>query len=87
MQKCKSCEITAIASRDLEKARAAAKKLGIPKAYGSYDELLADKEIDAIYNPLPTTCTFPGRSSAWRLESTFFAKSPSALIRRMQPRF
>jgi len=53
MQRCKSCEIAAIASRDLEKARAAAKKLGIPKAYGSYEELLADREIDAIYNPLP----------------------------------
>lgn len=53
MQKCKSCEIDAIASRDLEKARSAAKQLGIPKAYGSYEELLADEEIDAIYNPLP----------------------------------
>jgi predicted dehydrogenase len=46
-------EIEAIASRDLKKAEEAAKKLGIPKAYGSYEELLADKEIEAIYNPLP----------------------------------
>ena len=46
-------EIAAIASRDLKKAEEAAKKLGIPKAYGSYEELLADKEIEAIYNPLP----------------------------------
>lgn len=47
------CEITAIASRSLEKARAAATQLHIPKAYGSYEELLADPEIDAIYNPMP----------------------------------
>lgn len=46
-------EITAIASRDLAKAERAARELGIPKAYGSYDELLADPEIEAIYNPLP----------------------------------
>ena len=46
-------EITAIASRDLAKAQSAAKELNIPRAYGSYDELLADSEIEAIYNPLP----------------------------------
>jgi predicted dehydrogenase len=46
-------EITAIASRDLSKAQAAASQLNIPKAYGSYDELLADPEIEAVYNPLP----------------------------------
>lgn len=46
-------EISAIASRDLAKAERAARELGIPKAYGSYDELLADPEIEAIYNPLP----------------------------------
>jgi len=46
-------EVTAIASRDRAKADAAAAKLGIPKAYGSYDELLADPDLDAIYIPLP----------------------------------
>lgn len=46
-------EVVAIASRDLARARAAADTLGIAKAYGSYEELLADPEIDAIYNPLP----------------------------------
>ncbi len=46
-------EVTAIASRDQAKAEAAAAKLGLPKAYGSYDELLDDPDIDAIYNPLP----------------------------------
>jgi predicted dehydrogenase len=53
MQPGPSSEIVAIASRDLEKARRAAAALGIPKAYGSYEELLADPEIEAVYNPLP----------------------------------
>jgi predicted dehydrogenase len=46
-------EVAAIASRDLAKAQQAADALGIPTAYGSYEELLADPNIDAIYNPLP----------------------------------
>ena len=46
-------ELVAVASRDLAKARAFADELNIPRAYGSYEELLADPEIDAIYNPLP----------------------------------
>jgi predicted dehydrogenase len=44
---------TAIASRSLENAEAAAGKLGIPRAYGSYGELLEDPEIEAVYIPLP----------------------------------
>lgn len=47
------CDIVAIASRDLGKAQQAANALGIPKAYGSYEDLLADPEIEAVYNPLP----------------------------------
>lgn len=46
-------EITAIASRDYMKAKKTAEKLGIPVAYGSYEELLADPTIDAVYIPLP----------------------------------
>jgi predicted dehydrogenase len=46
-------QIVAIASRDLSKAQQAAEQLGIPKAYGSYEDLLADPEVEAIYNPLP----------------------------------
>lgn len=53
MQKGKFCEISAIASRDLEKARHAAESLNIPKFYGSYEELLNDSEIEAVYIPLP----------------------------------
>jgi predicted dehydrogenase len=53
MQRGRSSRVVAIASRDLAKARAAADALGIHRAYGSYEELLADPEIEAIYNPLP----------------------------------
>jgi predicted dehydrogenase len=59
MQKCVQCEVTAIASRDLGRAQQAAAKLGIPTAYGSYEELLADPAIDAIYNPLPNHMHVP----------------------------
>lgn len=53
MQQGTFCEVTAIASRDSEIVKVAAESLGIPKFYGSYEKLLADEEIDAIYNPLP----------------------------------
>ena len=53
MQQGQFCEIAAIASRGIDRAQAAADELGIPKAYGSYEELLADPDIDAINNPLP----------------------------------
>jgi predicted dehydrogenase len=59
MQRAEHVEIAAIASRDLTKARAAAEQLGIPQAYGSYEELLADPSIDAIYNPLPNHLHVP----------------------------
>ena len=46
-------QVLAICSRDAQSARSVADSLGIERAYGSYDELLADPDIDAIYNPLP----------------------------------
>ena len=59
MQRGEWCEISAVASRDLKRAQEAAAQLGIPKAYGSYEELLADPEIEAIYNPLPNHLHVP----------------------------
>ena len=53
MQRGSRTEIAGLASRDEATARRVAGELGIPKAYGSYEELLADPDIDAIYNPLP----------------------------------
>lgn len=55
IQKGKNCEVAAVASRSLDKAKAYAADRNIPKAYGSYEELLADPTIDAIYNPLPNS--------------------------------
>lgn len=53
MQQSALCDIVAIASRDLGQAREVAAKLEIPVVYGSYEELLSDPEIDAVYIPLP----------------------------------
>jgi len=50
---CEHAELYAIASRDAERARAAAAKLGIPHAYSTYEELLADPAVDVVYIPLP----------------------------------
>jgi predicted dehydrogenase len=64
MQRGEVSEIFAIASRDVEKARVAAEDLNIPQAYGSYEELLADPRIEAIYNPLPNEFHVP-----WTIEA------------------
>ena len=69
MQKGEYCEITAIASRNLDKAQTAAGQLGIPKAYGSYEELLVDPEVDAVYNPLPNHLHVP-----WSIKAIEAAK-------------
>jgi predicted dehydrogenase len=59
MQKGEWSEVAAIASRDLCRAEDAARKLGVAKAYGSYEELLADPSIEAVYNPLPNDLHVP----------------------------
>ena len=71
--------VTAIASRDLSKARDAAKKLGIDKAYGSYDELLADDDVDIIYNPLPNHLHVPWSINAARAGKHVLCEKPIAL--------
>ncbi len=59
MQQGEFTEVTAISSRNLDSAQAAAAQLGIPKSYQSYDALLADPDVDAIYNPLPNPFHVP----------------------------
>ena len=59
MQRGEWSQVTAIASRDLQKAQRTAEQLGIPKAYGSYEELLLDSEVEAVYNPLPNHMHVP----------------------------
>jgi predicted dehydrogenase len=53
MQKGEYCDVRAIASRDARRAREAAKRMGIRHAFGSYEELLTAKDIEAVYIPLP----------------------------------
>lgn len=72
-------EVVAIASRDLGKARAAADTLGIPKAYGSYEELFADPDIDAIYNPLPNHLHVPMTVAAAKAGKHVLCEKPIAL--------
>src|SRR6266576_6513579 len=79
MQKGEWSEITAIASRDLKKAKEAARKLGIPKAYGSYEELLADTEIEAVYNPLPNHMHVPWSMRAAEAGKHVLCEKPLAL--------
>lgn len=69
----------AIASRDLAKARDAANRLGIPKAYGSYEELLADADVEAIYNPLPNHLHVPWTIRAAEAGKHVLCEKPIAL--------
>ncbi len=79
MQQGKYCEVTAIASRDLAKAQAEAKQLGIPRVFGSYEELLADPHIDAIYNPLPNNLHVPWSIKALEAGKHVLCEKPIAL--------
>ena len=79
MQKSRLCSIDAIASRNLAKAQAAARTLGIAKAYGSYEELLADPEIDAIYNPLPNQMHVPWTIKAAEAGKHVLCEKPMSL--------
>lgn len=79
MQKGGLTTVTAIASRDLARAQAAAPPLGIQKAYGSYEELLADPEIDAVYNPLPNHLHVPWTIRAAEAGKHVLCEKPIAL--------
>jgi predicted dehydrogenase len=78
MQRGQYSEITALASRELAKARDAAARLGIPKAYGSYEELLADPEIDAVYNPMPNHLHVPWSIKALEAGKHVLCEKPVA---------
>src|SRR6267378_4594780 len=79
MQKGGYCEISAIASRDKRKAEDAAGKLGIAKAYGSYEELLRDGEIEAVYNPLPNHLHVPWSAKAAEAGKHVLCEKPISL--------
>src|SRR5437773_6633864 len=79
MQRGDWSEVEAIASRDLSKAQEVAKRLGIPKAYGSYEELLADEQIEAIYNPLPNHLHVPWTARAAGAGKHVLCEKPIAM--------
>ena len=79
MQRGELCEVLGLASRDVEKARRAAHALGVPKVYGSYEELLADEEIEAVYNPLPNNLHVPWTKKAAEAGKHVLCEKPVAM--------
>src|SRR3954468_9682225 len=79
MLQAKGVTVAGIASRDEGRAKAAAKQLGIPKSYGSYEALLADPEIEAIYNPLPNHLHVPVSVQALQAGKHVLCEKPIAM--------
>lgn len=79
MQKGQHSQVSAIASRSLDSAQKVATELGIPKAYGSYEELLADPEIEAVYNPLPNDQHVPWTLAAARAGKHVLCEKPFSM--------
>jgi predicted dehydrogenase len=79
MQKAPLVELRALASRSLDKAQQAARSVNVPRAYGSYEELIADPEIEAIYNPLPNNLHVPWSIKAAQAGKHVLCEKPIAL--------
>jgi len=79
LQRGRHCRVDAIASRSLEKAKRAAKNLEIDRAYGSYEELLSDPDIDAVYIPLPNNMHVPWSLRAMEAGKHVLCEKPIAL--------
>jgi len=79
MQQGQYSDVVAIASRDLTRARETAAQLGIAKAYGSYEELIADADVDAIYNPLPNQMHVPWTVKAAEAGKHVLCEKPISL--------
>lgn len=79
MQRGEFTTVTAIASRSLAKAKEAAAALDIPTAYGSYEELVADPNVDAIYNPLPNQLHVPWTIKAAEAGKHVLCEKPISL--------
>src|SRR5215217_3944729 len=79
MQRSSLLRIDAIASRDIARGRHMAERLGIPKVYGSYEELLADPAIEAVYNPLPNHLHVPWTIKAMEAGKHVLCEKPIAL--------
>jgi predicted dehydrogenase len=79
MQRGEFTTVTAIASRDLARAQEAAKAQGIPTTYSSYEELLADPNVDAIYNPLPNHMHVPWTIKAMEAGKHVLCEKPFSM--------
>lgn len=79
MQKSQHCLIEGIASRDEQQAKRIGKKLNIPKTYGSYESLLADPDIDAVYIPLPNHLHVPWSIKSLEAGKHVLCEKPLAL--------
>ncbi len=81
MQQGECCDVIAIASRDRRRAEQVARSLGIAKAYGSYEELLADPEVEVIYNPLPNHLHVPWSIKAAEARKHVLCEKPLAMTK------
>ncbi|HET6283983.1 MAG TPA: Gfo/Idh/MocA family oxidoreductase, partial [Polyangia bacterium] len=79
MKRAPLVDLRALASRSLAKATQAATSAGVARAYGSYEELLADAEIEAIYNPLPNNLHVPWSIKAARAGKHVLCEKPIAM--------
>jgi len=77
-------EVVALASREIGMAEAALVQLGLPqgRAYGTYEELLADPEVDAVYNPLPNHLHVPVTLAAARAGKHVLCEKPISITSR-----
>jgi predicted dehydrogenase len=79
LQRCEHVEVAAVASRDLARAREAAEQHGIPRAHGSYEALLADPDVDLVYNPTPNHLHVPWSIRALEAGKHVLCEKPIAM--------